>query len=146
MAHHTMDPYAVLGVPRDATAQRVAQAFRRLAKQHHPDLHPDAVTSERMRRINQAWHILSNPARRARYDNRASRPWQPGSGGSPGPTGHWTASSRRTAPAAMATPSWHRTHPVAEGQRSLGDSRWAALLVSLAWMLLLLAAIYAGSQ
>lgn len=73
MTQSMTDPYAVLGIARDATDNQVRQAYRRLAKRHHPDLHPDAPTAERMRRINQAWHTLSTPIRRARYEANASR-------------------------------------------------------------------------
>ena len=65
----TLDPYAVLGVPREATPLQVARAHRRLAKRHHPDLHEGATdAADAMRRINEAWWVLSNPIRRADYD------------------------------------------------------------------------------
>jgi curved DNA-binding protein CbpA len=67
------DPYADLGVPRDASSEQVREAYRRLAKRYHPDLHPDAATSERMRRINQAWHVLSSTTRRAQFDTTMAR-------------------------------------------------------------------------
>ena len=68
MSATTSDPYAVLGIPRYASDQQIQRAYRRLAKRYHPDLHPDARTSQQMRRINQAWEILSSPESRARYD------------------------------------------------------------------------------
>ena len=62
----TLDPYAVLGIPRSASPLQVARAHRHLAKRHHPDLHEGVEGSvERMRRINEAWAILSNPVARA---------------------------------------------------------------------------------
>jgi hypothetical protein len=61
-----IDPYAVLVVPRTATRQEIASAYRRLAKQHHPDA--GAPPSSAMARINEAWRVLSDPARRARWD------------------------------------------------------------------------------
>ncbi|HEX7197451.1 MAG TPA: J domain-containing protein, partial [Candidatus Limnocylindria bacterium] len=68
-ARRTLDPYAVLGIARDATPLQVARAHRRLAKRHHPDLHEGAVeAADRMRNINEAWALLSNPLRRADYD------------------------------------------------------------------------------
>ena len=52
-ARRTLDPYSVLGVPRDASALQVARAHRRLAKRHHPDLHEGAAeAAERIRHIN----------------------------------------------------------------------------------------------
>jgi curved DNA-binding protein CbpA len=76
-----LDPYAILGLSRDASPLQVARAHRNLAKRHHPDLHEGASdAAERMRRINEAWRILSDPARRARYDaDRAAAHW-PGPG------------------------------------------------------------------
>ena len=62
-----IDPYATLGVRRDATAAQVARAYHRLAKELHPDLRGDA-TAKRMRDVNAAWEILSNPAKRAAWD------------------------------------------------------------------------------
>ena len=62
-----IDPYAVLGVPRSASREEIARAYRRLAKQHHPDAGASEPTAA-MVRINDAWHILSDPMRRARWE------------------------------------------------------------------------------
>ena len=61
-----IDPYAVLGVPRTASREEVARAYRALAKRHHPDA--GARPSQTMARINEAWSILGSPSRRARWD------------------------------------------------------------------------------
>jgi hypothetical protein len=61
-----IDPYSVLGVPRTANREAIARAYRSLAKRYHPDA--GAEPSPTMSRINEAWHILSNPARRAQWD------------------------------------------------------------------------------
>src|SRR5687767_10992584 len=99
-ARRTLDPYAVLGIARDATPLQVARAHRRLAKRHHPDLHEGAMeAADRMRNINEAWALLSNPLRRADYDR--SHP----SSGLPA-AGHWGASR---APIQPASPSSTRT-------------------------------------
>jgi curved DNA-binding protein CbpA len=101
MNRTTLDPYVTLDIPRGASEEQVKQAYRRLAKRYHPDLHPTAGTTERMQRVNQAWEILSNPAQRARYDaDFASR----GSAD----VGYWSA-SRRTAPRSSASTAWDGT-------------------------------------
>ena len=69
MTESRLDPYAILGVARDASATQIQQAYRRLAKRYHPDLHQASQTTERMQRLNQAWAILSHPTRRARHDS-----------------------------------------------------------------------------
>lgn len=63
------DPYATLGVKRDATAEEIRAAYRRLARQHHPDLNPgDRAAEERFKRANAANDLLGDPGKRARFD------------------------------------------------------------------------------
>lgn len=70
------DHYSVLGVTEDASAAQIRQAYLRLARTHHPDFHEASgdgsrVSNEReMQRINQAWTVLGDPARRRDYDER----------------------------------------------------------------------------
>ena len=62
--------YDVLGVPRDAAAADVKKAFRKLAREHHPDHNPDdPQAAERFKEINQANEVLSDPAKRQMYDD-----------------------------------------------------------------------------
>ncbi len=76
MTATTLDPYAPLGIPVGASRDEAARAHRRLAKAFHPDVNPGPAAAERMRRINEAWRLLSNPARRARYDaDRQTATW-----------------------------------------------------------------------
>jgi DnaJ-class molecular chaperone len=63
------DYYAILGVERSASQEALAQAFRRLARQYHPDMNPgDSEASARFKEINEAYQTLSDPERRAQYD------------------------------------------------------------------------------
>lgn len=67
------DYYGILGVGRDATQEEIKRAFRRLARETHPDRNPDDAGAEhRFRQIAEAYEVLSDPARRARYDHGAS--------------------------------------------------------------------------
>jgi len=63
------DPYKVLGVDRTASADAIKKAFRKLAKKHHPDLHPnDKRAAETFKEINAAYDLLSDPVKRGRFD------------------------------------------------------------------------------
>ncbi len=62
------DPFAILEVPRDAGDADIKRAYRRLAKAHHPDRHPnDPEAAERFKRIASAFELLSDPQRRATW-------------------------------------------------------------------------------
>ena len=63
-----IDPYVVLGVPRTASRSEIARAYRALARLYHPDA--GAPASKRMIQINEAWHVLSDPNRRAKWDRQ----------------------------------------------------------------------------
>lgn len=63
------DLYAVMEVDPSASAEEIKTAYRRLAQQHHPDRNPgDDEAEERFKRLQQAYSILSDPARRKAYD------------------------------------------------------------------------------
>lgn len=161
-----LDPYAVLGVPRDASPLQLARAHRRLAKANHPDLNEGAeAAAERMRRINEAWAILSDPVRRYEYDSSVSA--------RPVPSGHWaasrvpirpappsstrtwatwraTAADTRAAPQTLRRPGEvpvprtrrpQRPEPVPETFR---DSRLAAFIAGAVILLLLVGAAFVG--
>lgn len=74
------DYYAVLGVTRDADAQQIKRAYRKLARELHPDLNPDPGTQEQFKRITAAYEVLSDPEKRALYD-RGVDPRAPGGQG-----------------------------------------------------------------
>lgn len=96
------DLYGVLGVTRDATAREIRRAYRRLARQEHPDLnaHPDGP--QRFVALANAYEILHDPVRRARYDQTLGR--------SPAPT-----MPARSAPRPPARPIPADRHAVRRG-------------------------------
>jgi curved DNA-binding protein CbpA len=69
-----VDPYAELGVSRDASSEEIRRAYRRVARRHHPDVNRDPRGPERFAAAARAYEILSDPAARARYDNRFPGP------------------------------------------------------------------------
>ncbi len=73
----SQDLYALLGVARDADADAIKKAYRRLARQLHPDVNPDPETQERFKVISQAYEVLSDPQKRAAYD-RGGNPFGSG--------------------------------------------------------------------
>jgi curved DNA-binding protein len=62
------DYYEVLGVSRDATADQMQGAFRTLARKYHPDVNKDPAAEDRFKELNEAYHVLSDPKTRKRYD------------------------------------------------------------------------------
>ena len=76
------DYYEVLGVDKNASAEDIKRAFRRKAKECHPDLHPDdKEAEERFKELNEANEVLSDPDKRARYDQFGFN--DPAMGGNP---------------------------------------------------------------
>ncbi|MBI5931443.1 MAG: J domain-containing protein [Chloroflexi bacterium] len=64
-----MDYYKILGVAREADEKEIKKAYRQLARQYHPDMNPDDDQAvERFKEINEAYQVLSDPEKRARYD------------------------------------------------------------------------------
>ena len=170
----TVDPYAILGVSRDATPLQVARAHRQLAKRHHPDLQgADAAiaAAEQMRLINEAWAILSNPHRRREFDHDYPVAGTPAAATS---SSHWAPNRApiRPMPSAATTRTWASWRATAADTRAaprtirqpgeipiprtrrpprpdplpstFRDSGWAALLAGALIVLLLLGAVVAG--
>ncbi|MCX7637744.1 MAG: J domain-containing protein [Cyclobacteriaceae bacterium] len=63
--------YEILGIPQSADSSEIRAAYKKLAFQFHPDLHPnDPQAEERFKQINEAYHTLSDPVKKSRYDAR----------------------------------------------------------------------------
>lgn len=68
--------YDILGVPRNATEKDIRKTYRRLARQHHPDVNPgDKAAEARFKEINAAYEVLSNTEKRRKYDRYGDQ-WQ----------------------------------------------------------------------
>jgi curved DNA-binding protein len=93
MSMEFKDYYAILGVNRDATAEDIKKAFRKLARKHHPDVAKDKKTAEeKFKEINEAYEVLGDSEKRSKYD-RLGMDWQhghpsPQPRGGPGPMAH----------------------------------------------------------
>ena len=67
------DYYEVLGVPRDADPDTIRSAYRKLARKYHPDLNSDGDAEERFKELGEAYEVLSDTDKRARYDRLGAR-------------------------------------------------------------------------
>jgi molecular chaperone DnaJ len=73
------DYYAILGVPRDASADQIKRAYRKLARELHPDINPDAAAQQRFQEVTAAYEVLTDPQKRQIVD-LGGDPLQPGGG------------------------------------------------------------------
>src|SRR5471032_1343716 len=88
MAVKFQDYYETLGVTRAAAPEDIKQAFRKLARIHHPDVAKNKVTGEaKFKEINEAYEVLGDREKKRRYDELGAN-WQDGDRGPPAPGGH----------------------------------------------------------
>ena len=80
----SQDPYELLGVSRDAEADEIKKAYRRLARQLHPDVNPDPATQERFKEVSAAYEVLSDPEKRRMFDLGGDPFGRSGGGGGAG--------------------------------------------------------------
>jgi curved DNA-binding protein CbpA len=113
------DLYQLLGVPREASREDIAQAWRRRARAEHPDSRPgDAAAPGRFRALAGAWHVLGDPARRAAYDQSLAHEQ------TPPPT--WPPEPAVVTPAARmpgSPPLWAGPVRVESPHRTVGPGR-----------------------
>ena len=82
------DYYEVLGVGKDASADDIKKAYRRMAMKYHPDRNPgDKVAEEKFKEIGEAYAVLSDDQKRAAYDRMGHEAFKNGGMGGPGGPG-----------------------------------------------------------
>ena len=85
------DYYEILGIDRNADAEAIKSAYRKLAKKYHPDLHPGDTDAEKhFKEVNEAYSVLSDPDKKAKYDQFGKAAFDPTAGAGGGYSGGFT--------------------------------------------------------
>ena len=101
MAENKRDYYEVLGVSKDASEDEIKKAYKKLARKYHPDMNPgDKEAEEKFKEVNEANEVLSDPEKKARYDQFGFAGVDPsyGAGGPGGAGGFGGGQTRRNGP------------------------------------------------
>jgi len=112
------DYYTTLGVAKTASEKEIKQAFRKLARKHHPDVNPgDKAAEAKFKEINEANEVLSDPDKRRKYDELGAnwRAYEQGGAPGPGQHGAWNAN-------AGGAPGGFRTMTPEEMNAMFGES------------------------
>jgi curved DNA-binding protein len=94
MAVKFQDYYEILGVPRNATQEKIQSAYRKLARKYHPDLNKEKSAEEKFKQVGEAYEVLGDPEKRKKYD-QLGRNWQMGDDFSPPPGWEQTSGGTR---------------------------------------------------
>src|SRR6185295_18752111 len=98
------DYYSTLGVAKTATEKEIKQAFRRMARKHHPDVNPgDKSAESKFKEISEAYEVLGDPEKRKKYDELGA---------------NWRAYEQAGAPAGQESGAWNI--PFERGPASAG--------------------------
>lgn len=89
VAVKTGDYYQVLGVERTASADEIQRAYRKLARQHHPDVNKGAAAAEKFKQVAEAYEVLKDPVKRQKYDQFGMQWRDADAGGAGGGVGDW---------------------------------------------------------
>src|ERR1044071_8152058 len=119
------DYYSTLGVAKTATAKEIKQAYRKLARKHHPDVNPKDKSAEaKFKEINEAYEVLGDPDKRKKYDELGAN-WrmyeQAGAPGGANPFSGWNVNQGGGAPGGFRTMTQEEMDEMFGGESPFSD-------------------------
>src|SRR5436309_6481964 len=121
------DYYSTLGVAKTATDKEIKQAYRKLARKHHPDVNPKDKSAEaKFKGINEAYEVLGDPAKRKKYDElganwRAYEQAGAGQGFDPRQSGTWNVNFGGGGPTGYRTMTQEEMNEMFGGENPFSD-------------------------